>query len=296
MKVLITGGTGLLGKALIEGAGTDVEIVATYVGDYKMRDDGGSRYRQFDVRDVIGYSDLFKKFEPDVTIHTAGIGSPDYAEVNRDAVLDVNYNGTRNIIQLCEKFGSKFMYISSNGIYDGDNAPYSEEDAAKPVNYYGSVKLMGEEITRRAKVPFAIIRPILMYGWPFPWERGNIVTLAISKLAQGEIFHAYDDVYTNPLFNRGCAEAIWHVVNDDKFGEFNIAGADRINIYGLLVKAAEVFGLNKDAVIPVQQGYFNELARRPRDTSFKTDKMEKVLGLKPIGLEEGLTAMKENRS
>lgn len=296
MKVLVTGGTGLLGKALVHSCTDNAEIVATFVGEYRMRDNRQVRYLKLDIRDKNGYDDLFKGFKPDVVIHTAGIGSPDYAEINRELVTDINVNGTKNILELSEKYESKFIFISSNGIYDGNAAPYAEEETATPINYYGLVKLMGEKMTRKAKVPFAIIRPILMYGWPFSFERGNIVTLAISKLAQGETFHAYDDVYANPLFNHGCAEAIWRVINNNEFDAFNIAGADRVNIYGLLVKAAEVFGLDKDAVIPVQQGYFNELARRPRDTSFKTDKMEKVLGLKPIGLEEGLTAMKENRS
>lgn len=295
MKVLVTGGTGLLGKGLIENAGLEVEVVATYLGDYKMRDDDRVRYIQLDIRDFGGYDQLYKEFKPDVTIHTAGIGSPDFAELNRDTVLDVNCNGTRNIIGMCEKYDSMFIYISSNGIYDGDNAPYGEEDAAEPVNYYGVVKLMGEDITRKARVPFAIVRPILMYGWPFPSERGNIVTLAISKLARGERVHAYDDVYANPLLNTSCAEAIWRMINDKKFGVFNIAGADRVSVYEFLVKAAEVFALNRDLISPVQQGFFNELARRPRDTSFNTTKMERELGLKPLSLAEGLSLMKKDK-
>jgi len=295
MRVLITGGTGLLGKALIDCDRNLAEIAATHVGGYEMHDNDRVIYRRLDIRDKSGYMNLFTDFRPDITIHTAGIGSPDYAETNREFVLDVNLNGTQNIIDMCERFDSKFIFISSNGIYGGDNAPYSEEDKAEPVNYYGEVKLKGEEITRKARVSFAIVRPILMYGWPFPFERANIVTLAVAKLREGEKVRAYDDVYANPLLNSSCAAAIWNMIDKNEFGVFNIAGSDRVNIYQLLTRTAEIFGLDKSLVSPVQQGYFNELAKRPRDTSFRTDKMEAVLGLKPLTLEEGLIVMRETR-
>jgi dTDP-4-dehydrorhamnose reductase len=295
VKVLITGGTGLLGKALLNCCDNQIEIIATYVGNYNMQDSNQAKYLQLDVRDKNGYMDLFKNFRPDITIHTAGIGSPDFAENNRELVRDINLNGTRNILYMCNKFDSKFIFISSNGIYDGNNAPYSEEDKAEPVNYYGEVKLQGEEITKRAKVPFAIVRPILMYGWQYPFERSNIVTQLILKLQNQEIVHVYDDVYVKPLLNISCARSVWKIINEDKFGIYNIAGADRVNIHQLIIKAAEIFNLNKSLVISVQQGYFNELAKRPYDTSFNTNKMEKELGIKPLSLDEGLSLMKQER-
>lgn len=294
MRALITGGTGLLGKALIDDCADDVEVLATFVGEYDMLDNEQVKYHKLDIRDRDGYDNLIHNFQPDTIIHTAGIGSPDYAEANRELVRDININGTKNILELCEKHDAKFVFISSNGIYDGNNAPYSEEDKAVPINYYGEIKLEGEEITRKAKIPFAIIRPILMYGWPLSVERENIVTLAISKLRKCEMVHAYDDVFANPLLSSSCASAIWGMINDDKFGIYNIAGADRVSVYQLIIKTAEVFGLDKSFVSPVQQGFFNELAPRPRDTSFSTEKIERELGFKPVSVREGLLQMKKS--
>jgi dTDP-4-dehydrorhamnose reductase len=295
MRVLVTGGTGLLGKALSDTCDNQIEITATYVGNYNMRDSDKVKYLQLDVRDKYGYTELFKNFKPDITIHAAGIGSPDFAENNRELVRDINLNGTRNILDMCNKFDSKFVFISSNGIFDGNNAPYSEEDKAEPVNYYGEVKLEGEEITKKTKIPFVIVRPILMYGWQYPFERANIVTQSLSSLQNQEIVHAYDDVYSKPLLNYSCANAIWKIIHENKLGVYNIAGADRVNVYQLITKAAEIFNLNKSLIIPVQQGYFNELTKRPCDTSFNTDKMEKELGIKPLSLDEGLSLMKQGK-
>jgi dTDP-4-dehydrorhamnose reductase len=293
MKILITGGTGLLGKALIENRSDNDEIVATYLGNYTMDDYGGIKYLQLDIRDSEGSIRIFRDFMPEIVIHTASIGSPDYAEQNRHETKDVNVMGTQKVLSICEQFGTKFIYISSNGIYDGGRAPYGEESYAEPINYYGQIKLEGETVTKQSKIQHAIVRPILMYGWNYPFERPNIVTQAILKLQKGEVIHAYDDVYANPLFNYSCAMAIWGIINKEKYDIFNIAGAERASIYQLLHKVAEIFDLDRNLIKPVQQGFFNEFVKRPIDTTFKTDKMEKELGLKPFSLDEGLRLMKE---
>ena len=58
---------------------------------------------------------------------------------------------------------------------------------------------------------------------------------------------------------------------------------------------AEIFNFSKALVAPVKQGYFNELVERPQDTSLKTDKMEKELGIKPLTLDDGLRFMRERQ-
>lgn len=294
MKILITGGTGLLGKALIENNSDKVEMMATFVGDYDMKNTDQVRYQKLDIRDKDGYLRLFREFQPEVTIHTASIGSPDYAEKNKEETWEVNVGGTQNILSLCEEFDSKFIYISSNGIYDGNKAPYGEKNKAEPINYYGQVKLEGEKVTKKAKVSYAIVRPILMYGWNHPFERTNIITLALSKLQKGETMYVYEDVYTNPLFALSCAEAIWKLIGLNKFETFNIAGKDRISVYEFVKKAAQIFGLSEKLVIPVKQGYFNELVPRPKDTSYNTEKMQRVLKLEPLSVSEGLSLMKRS--
>lgn len=293
MRVLITGASGLLGKALIENNEQQHEVIATYIGNYTMRDQGSVQYFKIDIRDKNGYENLFRKYKPQVTIHTAGIGSPDFAEQNKELVSDVNLGGTKNIAEKCELFNSKLIFISSNGVYDGRQAPYGEDDRAEPLNYYGVIKLMGEEVVKETRIPHAIVRPILMYGWNYSVERTNIVTQSILKLQQGEKVYAYDDVYVNPLFNNNCAEVIWKMINDDTIQDYNIGGADRVSIYQLIDKVAEIFDLKRSLVFSVRQGYFNELVARPQDTTLKTEKMEKELGILPLTLDEGLALMRD---
>lgn len=296
MKVLITGGTGLLGKALIETAPKGCRIVATHMGKCGPGDTLRVKYVNMDVCDEKGNVALYKKFRPEVTIHTAGIGSPDYAQRHKKEARRVNVSGTKNILKNCERSGSSFIYISSNGIYDGGSAPYSELDAAHPINYYGRIKLEGEKVAKKCAVPCSIVRPMLLYGWNHPLGRQNIVTYALSKLEKKEDVFVYNDVFVNPIFAPSCARAVWKIVEDRIYEPFNIAGKDVVSIYRLVKHVAESFGCNPNLVIPVKQGFFNELVKRPKDTSYDTRKMQAILRIEPPSIKEGLDMMKRSRS
>lgn len=296
MKILITGGTGLLGRALVTSADSSYEIVSTFVGDYEIPDTAQIIYKKLDIRDREGYFKLLRDFKPDVAVHAAGMSNPDYVEKNNKEAWETNVGGTQNIIKACEEFSSKFIYISSNAIYNGNSAPYREEDNADPVNYYGKVKLECEEITKESNIIWAIVRPILMYGWNYTFERPNIVTTGISRLRKKEKFFVYDDVYYTPLYYNSCAEAIWKIIEKDKFEVFNVAGQDRLSIYGLMKGVAEIFRLEQSLLIPVQQGFFRGLVKRPKDTSYNAAKMESVLGLRPLKILEGLELMKQEEN
>ena len=295
MKILITGGTGLLGKSLIETAKKDWEIVATHLGNCDMKDTASVKYITLDIRDEKGYAGLYETFSPDITIHAAGIGSPDYAEAHKEETSRINIGGTRNILKHCEKFGSVFIYISSNGIYDGNKAPYREDDEANPINFYGRIKLEGENISRQSTARYSIVRPILLYGWNHPNGRQNIATYALSRLEKNEKVFAYEDVLVNPIFAPACADVIWKIIAKEKYETFNIAGKDTVSIYGLVRSIAGIFNFNPGLVVPVRQGFFNELVRRPNDTSYDTGKMRDVLGIAPSSVEEGLLMMKNSR-
>lgn len=296
MRILITGGTGLLGRALVSSAENNHEIVCTYVGDYEILNTPQIIYKKLDMCDREGYFHLFRDFKPEVTIHTAGVNKPDYVESNNKEAWKTNVGGTQNVISACEEFNSKFIYISSNAIYNGDSAPYREEDNADPVNYYGKIKLACEEITKESDTIWAIVRPILMYGWNYAFERPNIVTAGISRLRKREKFFVYDDVYYTPLYHRCCAEAIWKMIENNKFEIFNIGGKDSASIYELLKEVVRVFELDGNLLIPVQQGFFKELVKRPKDTSYNTAKMENVLGLKPLEIKRGLELMRQEEN
>lgn len=238
---------------------------------------------------------MFEESKPDLVIHAASVGSVDYVEHHRQETWEINVGGTQNVGQMCMRHGAKLIFISSNAVFDGERPFYAEDGPINPINYYGQLKVEGERWVQSSCHENAIVRPILMYGWHLPTERGNWVTTWIRMLSQGNRVKVVDDVRSKPLFSCNCADAIWSIIAQNRTGLFHVAGADHITLYQFALKTGEVFGLDGSLIDPVPSSFFPEIASRPRDTSFDTTKMERILGVKPLGVLEGLTRMKAER-
>jgi len=289
--ILITGGTGLLGKGMEETAPRGVRIFSVHLRDYAVSD-WRARHLVLDIRDKRAVDRLFARRRFDAVIHAAGIASVDYVEKHYAESLESNIVGTLNITSACRKNGIHLVYISTNAVFDGTKAPYLESDPLRPINKYGQIKAECERLVQETLTRFTIARPILMYGWNHVVSRPNTATWIYDKLMRGETVQIVKDVYENPLFNLQCARALWAVVRKQPSGVFHVAGKDVVNRYQFALKIAEVFGLDASLLKPVESSFFDGIAPRPKNTSFVTTRMERELGIAPLSLEEGLKAMK----
>lgn len=295
MKVLVTGGTGLIGRYLLRQLKAQTETVATYFRNRRFERIRDIKYYHLDVTMGKEVLELFKAERPNVVVHTASIGSVDYSENHQDEARLVNVGGTKNVVAAAMACNAKFIFISSNSVFSGENPPYKEQDPPNPINYYGQLKLEGERIVAASGLRYAIVRPILIYGWNDPNGRPNPVTWLLSKLKNGQQVKIVDDVYCNPLLASNCAEALCSIILNDEEGVYHIAGRDRINRFDFALKAAEAFGLDYGLIVPVKSSYFKNIAPRPKDTTHSTKKMQDELGVRPIGIEEGLKIMISER-
>jgi dTDP-4-dehydrorhamnose reductase len=294
--VLITGGTGLLGIALQKTVPTNIEGFTIYFPERSLPEPLPFPIRAADVTDRKQMQAIFEWAKPDVVIHTAAIGSVDFAERNREETRKVNVGGTAVVVKLCQIFKSRLIYISSNAVFDGRTPFYSETSSVNPINHYGKLKVEAEDVVRASNIPWAIVRPILMYGWPYPGERDNPVVWWVRSLEHGEPIKVVDNVFNKPLPVWSCAEVVWEVIRQHRTGIYHAAGRDHLSLYQFALQVAEVFGLDARLIAPVPDSYFPEIAPRPQDTSFDTTKMESELGLKTVIVKDGLLRMKSERS
>lgn len=292
--MLITGITGLLGRSLYATSRGQHEIGGVYYPERDLPIPFKIPIYAIDAAERKGMFTALKVFKPDVIIHTAGIGNVDYAEQNKEETYKINVGGTQEIIDLCEENKIRLIYISSNAVFNGEDPLYSENDVVTPINYYGQLKVKAEKMVKSSKADWAIVRPILMYGWPYPGERGNHVVYWVNTLRSGQTIKVVDNVYSKPLYSDSCAEAIWEIIRQGKQDLYHVAGGDHISLYEFALATADVFKLDKGLITPVPDTYFPELAPRPRDTSFSTEKIEKELGFKPVSVREGLLQMKRS--
>lgn len=289
-KALITGGTGLLGQGLCATVPPGWSAVSAHLRPYAV-DTPDVLQVSADVRSRASVERLFKEHRFDAVVHAAGIASVDYSERHVEQSTASNLGGTRNIAELCAASGARLVYISTNAVFDGMNAPYRESAPANPVNAYGRIKLACERLVQEVVPRQVIARPILMYGWPHSMGRPNPATWIIDALEREETVRVVDDVFENPLHNMCAALAIWTMVSSDISGIIHLAGRDVISRYDFARTVAQVFALDASRIHPVSSAVFPEIARRPPNTSLVTERMESELGVPPSTVEEGLRLM-----
>lgn len=293
MNILVTGGNSLLGKALWESA-PDRKLLLTDLPQraWNLPD---QRTAVLDVTEPGAVQQLVMRFQPHVLIHLAALSDVDTCERDPRRAFAVNVEGTQNVIAACKENGTTLVFASSNGVFDGKHAPYSERSRPRPLYVYGKTKVQAEHRIRRAEIPYLTLRMMTLYGWPPPGARENPVTWAIDKLDRGETLHMVTDQFVNPLYALSAADAIWKLIEKNARGLFHLAGASRVSRFTWTKTAAKVFGYRPKLVKPVKSSFFTFLTPRPRDTTLKTEKLERTIDWKPLTVAEGLRNMLQAR-
>ena len=292
-RILITGGTGLLGKTLIEQTPANFYVHAT-----NCRPETQSLLScpssSLDITNQREVERVFEEARPEVVVHAAGAGNVDFAEHNREEAWQINVGGTKHIVEACRRSGSKLIFLSTNAIFDGENPPYDEESKRCPINYYGQLKVEAEDVVTNSAIESAIVRPILMYGWNHSLGRKNPVTIWLDALASGKPVKVVNDRFWQPLFVEDCAEVVWRLIETGKHGIYHVASPNRLSLFDFALETAHVFGLSNQTIEPVPSSFFPTIAPRPVDTSFRTDKIQSELGVYPSATYAGLERMKRS--
>lgn len=278
MRVLVTGGSSLLGKALYETSSKCDLAMTWFTNNINLPS------YQLDICDQSQVAYVFDRVKPDVVIHCAAIGSVDFAEKDYSAAQWVNVTGIENLLQAAS--GAKFVYISSNAVFDGNNPPYSETSERNPINNYGRLKRDAEDLVMTYS-DWMIVRPFLLYGWPWPNGRQNWMTTIEEKLSAGGRVSLVDDIYWQPTSVMDMARAIWRLIDISHNEIYHVAGPDRITLFEFGKLVARRFGLDSRLLEPVSHTKFNAMAPRPIDTTYDLSKATAAgISCKPV--KEGL--------
>jgi dTDP-4-dehydrorhamnose reductase len=282
MNVLITGGSGLLGKSLKETRPPNVNTKATWYTNCI-----GAEY-QMDVSNKSQVNYIFNLVKPQIVIHCAANGSVDYAERSYTEVHQVNVEGVKNVAKASRECNAKFVFISTNAVFSGNTPPYNEDSDRQPVNRYGSIKREAEDRVRELN-NWLIIRPFLLYGWHYANARSNWFTTILAALTDGRELKLVNDVYWQPTNARDCAKAIWQLM-DHKNETYHVASDDRVTLYEFGQMIARQWGYSGDLIKPIASTELKGIAPRPVDTTYDLSKLHEA-GIQLPGLEQGLKAL-----
>jgi dTDP-4-dehydrorhamnose reductase len=289
MKVVITGASGLLGKALIETAPPGADIVPVHGSQVPL---SPLRWYKIDITNTDLVKFFITQIKPDIIIHCAAVGSVDYTQKHYHEAVKVNVTAVMDIAAAAADIGVPVVAISTNAVYDGKHAPYDETAPLSPINYYGVLKSAAEQAVRCSGIDWIIHRPILMYGSTNQGRRGNWVTTWIDMLRAGKECQVVTDTMTQPLYSKCCAKAIWTSIERQCYGRiYNLAGPDKMTLHTLALAVCDAVKADRSLIKPVLSSHFPAIAPRPKDTTYNLDKAVAELDFAPISVRDGIAEM-----
>lgn len=292
MKILVTGANGLLGQKLVKLLDIDsgVDLVATARKPLSISLGRGS-FSFLDITDKGDVLECLQKHHPDVVINTAAMTQVDQCETDREACWLSNVTAVEYLVDACAKTNAHLIHVSTDFIFDGSHGPLTEDETAKPVNYYGESKLAGEEVVKQSSIDWTILRTVLVYGITADLSRSNIVLWVKKSLEDKKNINVVNDQWRTPTLAEDLAMGCYLAAKKKATGIYHVSGDEMMTPYDIAVKTAQYFKLDTSLIHATDSTKFKQPAARPLTTGFDITKAKIQLGYKPHTFTEGLAIL-----
>jgi dTDP-4-dehydrorhamnose reductase len=283
-QLLITGATGLLGCVLAQEAVGHYETWG--IARHPDPVDLPCSMEALDLVDGPATAERVQAIAPDVVIHAAAFTSVDGCERDPERAVRVNVEGTKNLLSALKGHACRFVFISTDSVFDGGKGQYSEDDRAVPIHVYGRTKLQAEEAVLHAR-PNALVVRTVFYGWNVTF-RESLAEWIVSRLRAGQVVTGFQNARFSPLLTNHLARLILKLVATKASGILHVASPESRSKYEFAARLADLLGYAADRVVPTQLVAGRLAAPRPLDTSLCVERATAILGHELPGIEEGL--------
>jgi len=226
VKVAIIGGTGQLGQ--------DIAAAFGAAGDAVMR----LSHDEVDVTSHESVKNALNQRRPDIVVNTAAFHHVEKCEADPALSFAVNSLGARYVAQVTDCLGAALIHISTDYVFDGKKqAPYTEQDAAAPLNVYGNSKLSGELFVQCTTPRHFVVRVSAIYGsHPCRAKSGlNFVELMLKLSREREEIRVVDDEFVSPTptvevarqlvaLSRTSSYGLYHATSEGSCSWYEFAG------------------------------------------------------------------------
>lgn len=269
MKILVTGGKGMLANAIrTVQAGFDDDVSFCDRGD-------------LDITDLNSVLMCLINERYDVLINCAAYTNVDAAETDADTAYAVNAMGAGNLAIAANRVGAMLIHISTDAVYDGRKVGlYTESDDCNPLSVYSKTKYAGEiEIMKNHD--FGII---IRTSWLYSASKKNFVTTIINKAKQTGHLNVVCDQLGTPTYANDLATAILDIVRSNRIQPgsginiYHYSNEGAISWYDFAVNICRILQINT-TLVPVGSHQYSSNVCRPFHSVMSKEKIKQDFGL-----------------
>lgn len=234
---------------------------------------------RLDLVDMRAVEALFQRRRPRVIVHVAALASVAAAARDPAAAHRVNAVVTEQLARLAHEHGARFVYTSTDMVFDGERAPYAEHDAPEPATAYGRSKLAGERATLSCS-GHAVVRLPLLYGVPAVARQTTFLE-QMAALREQRPLSLFEDEWRTPLWLEDAARALVRIAHSSEAGVLHLAGPERLSRLQMGRLLARALGVDSPVIHAIPRSAVPALEARPRDLSLSATRYTCVFGETP---------------
>lgn len=269
-KILITGSNGQLGHAL---------LASSFAREFQIMKCGRD---ELDITNLTAIQDALTEFSPDIIINAAAYTAVDKAESETEQAVLANHIGAENLALACEYQQISLIHVSTDYVFDGQKAaPYREQDAVNPINFYGESKWLGEQAVREQCEKHIILRVSGVFS-----EYGNNFLKTMLRLAkERKELNIVADQITCPTYAGHIANAIFSLIHSEpKWGTYHYCDKNPVSWHefatAIIDAARQFMSLSVENINAITTAEYPLPAKRPPYSVLDCHKLEKEYGIK----------------
>lgn len=240
----------------------------------------GGRTVRVDLGDIVAVTSAIEAVAARCIVHTAAVSSVAAALPDPGRARRINVVATGDLARLSMRLGARFVYTSTDMVFDGEGAPYAEAHEPSPLSVYGRSKLEGE-LAARNNPNALIVRLPLLYGKPAVTRESTFVA-QVRALRAGAPLSLFTDEYRTPLSLEDAAESVLLAAESDRAGLLHLAGPERLSRMDMGRLLAERLGVSGAELRAIRREDALAAEPRPRDLSLDDAEFRRAFGV-PAG-------------
>ena len=283
-KILVSGATGMLGKALVKELNKSSKNEIYCVSKSNSIPFG---FVKLISPDEIG------DIEFEAFFHCAAEVNVNLCEKDFNHAILSNCEYARLLFELVK--ANYNFFISTDSVYEGIRGDYKEIDETKPINNYAMSKLKGEEVSIKTVDNLYVIRTNIIGD--DSKNRGSLFEWVYRELTFGNTINGFNNIYFNPLSVQHLSIVLLKILEEKvPFGIYNLGCDRKISKYDFLLEVAHLMEADASLIKPFKFNPTLGDAQRPMNTTMNCSKIKQNIKYLDLSFQTTLELLMSSRN